>query len=159
MHWNQTSKRMSGAIVLLLSGAAVALCTGGCKEAPATSHRATAGASAERGEPVKLDEQNDYVVVVRREQLLLRADLQAKVADIERKLEALAVDGQAEERHEARAGASKVSNRARVTELLERRQQLMRARTMLDRSDDRGWEDLKASIVRDLTPKRPPGGS
>jgi hypothetical protein len=136
----------------------VAFCTVACNKSRPDNHESGVSPSGEPTESghrrLVIDEERDRVAVVRREQLELRADVEDELDDIDRKLLALGVEVRKDGTPtiEPKKRASKGA--ARITELLEYRQQLMTDLTLLERSDDKGWEDLKASIERDLTPKR-----
>ncbi|MBX3216464.1 MAG: hypothetical protein KF850_30790 [Labilithrix sp.] len=92
-----------------------------------------------------IDEVHDRVAIVRREQLELRARLRAEVAEVDRELAGL---------HAESARIGETTNDARLDALLERRRQLLDAVARIERSDEHGWEELKARIEADLAPAR-----
>ncbi|MBX3202405.1 MAG: hypothetical protein KF894_30040 [Labilithrix sp.] len=94
-----------------------------------------------------IDEVHDRVAIVRREQLELRARLRAEVTEVDRELAGLHAES-------ARIGERPATNDARLGTLLERRRQLLDGVARIDRSDEQGWDELKAQIEADLAPAR-----
>ncbi|HVH47191.1 MAG TPA: hypothetical protein VM925_32860 [Labilithrix sp.] len=153
MRWNPTLSSLA------LGAAVLAACIGACKKSPETEQREAAEAELRSAEapatPPKplVDEKNAYLAVVRREQLELRAHLQEDIDDIDKKLAELKVD--------ARDGGFLVDptskNAVRIRALLERRSQLEQDAATVERADERGWDELKATIEKDLARNRPRG--
>lgn len=145
------------ALVLAL-GTAVAG-AGACKK-PSETERAEAGVAQLRSarrtaEPKEqvLGEKDDYFTTIRREQLELRARLQREIDQIDRRLAELKV--------ELRDGGPvidpKAKNAAQVRQLVDRRARLHEDLTTVERADERGWDELKSTIERDLDEGRPRG--
>ncbi|MBX3205225.1 MAG: hypothetical protein KF764_09155 [Labilithrix sp.] len=106
-------------------------------------------------ESLVIDEKHDYVAVVRREQLELRARVRASIAEIDRQLDELRVHGRAtESRSDPRSTLD-----AEVEALRERRRVLAQDAVDIERADERGWAELKARIEGDLAGGRPRGRS
>ena len=127
-------------IVALAIGA---ICTGGCnKDKPAdvattqtTSSEIVLGtqpAAARATEPRK----DDYRATVRREQLILRSRLDDEIMSIDRQLNVLR---RAPER-----------DQKAINDLVTKRQTLEADANVVDRSDERGWDELKAVVEHDL---------
>lgn len=151
------SKNVSLALVLALATSAV--CTTACKKS-AETERADAGVAQLRSarrttEPRErvIGEKDDYLATVRREQLDLRARLQREIDQIDRKLAAMKV--------ELRDGGPvidpRAKNAAQIRQLVDRRARLQEDMTTVERADERGWDELKATIERDLDESRPRG--
>lgn len=75
------------------------------------------------------DSRNEYLQAVRREQLQLEAKIDDALAGLDRRLGTRPGDRQA---------------------LLERRSRLAADKRLIGKSDERGWDELKAEIERDL---------
>lgn len=147
------SKRVILAVVL--AGATGALCTGACRNAPRSEeHGAPADGSATVVAPPNasgaIELHDDYFTAVRREQLDLRARLQEAIDEIDRNL--LAV--RTAQGRERRADGPRQSQ---IQELLRRRATFAADIQRINRSDERGWDETKAEIERDLTPRAPSG--
>lgn len=79
---------------------------------------------------------DDYLATVRREQLVLRSRIEETIA---------ALDHEISDLRKATA-----PNTAAIQELLTRRQTLEADATVVGRSDERGWDELKATVEHDL---------
>jgi len=135
------------AVVLCAGGAA--LCTSACKKTPEDRERASRAqlrsASMEPQTQV-IGEENDHFATVRREQLRLRARLHDQIADVDEELAALKV-----ERRDGRYVVDPMArSAARTKRLLEQRRRLEEHAMTVERADERGWDDLKATVERDL---------
>ena len=143
----------NGILVVVLGTLAAALCTGACKKSSEMEREESSRAelhSAQRTVEVRkdaFDEKNDWFAAVRREQLELRARLQEDVDDIDTKLAWLKVDF-----HKDRGYVfdSKSKDAKKIQQLIDRRQKLAADINIVDRSDERGWDEIKATIERDL---------
>jgi len=120
-----------------------AICTTACnKDKPAdvsttqtTSSDIDLGtrpAAAQATEPQK----DDYRATVRREQLILRSRLDDEMMSIDRQLNVLR---RAPER-----------DQKAIDDLVTQRQTLEADANVVDRSDERGWDELKAVVEHDL---------
>ena len=98
-----------------------------------------------------LDETHDYLATVRREQLALRARVQEEVDAIDQKLLALTIDAR---KGTGMEGGVVVDPRskdaARIRALLQRRETLTSDMSVLERADERAWDEVKANIEQDL---------
>ena len=143
--------RSNNAMFAVVLGAGVAaLCTSACKKSPEVEHRASeAELRSALTEPPRTrvaDDRNGYFATVRREQLQLRARIQDDIADIDQNLAALKV-----ERRDGRYVFDReAKNAARIKQLLERRSRLYEHALTVERADERGWDDLKATVEQDL---------
>jgi hypothetical protein len=81
-------------------------------------------------EPARAPKHNEYLIAVRREQVELRARVTSEIDRLDKELE----------------------RDARGKPLRERRDRLADDLELLDRSDERGWDELKADIENDLAP-------
>ena len=144
-------------IALVLAASIAAVCTSACKKSADDEHRRASRTELREQrtappEPHVIGERNDYFATVRREQLQLRARLQEEIGAIDRKL--------AEMKVELRDGGYVVDprsrNAARIKELIERRTQLEEDIATVERADERGWDELKGTIEKDLG-ERPRG--
>jgi len=144
---------------VLAAAAAGVVCTSACKKGSDTE-RAEAGmtqlrsgrATTEPRERV-IGENGDYFASVRREQLELRARLEQAIEATERELRALNVELD----DAGPAAGPRSKNAARIKGLLERRARLKDDVTTVERADERGWDELKRAIERDLEDGRSPG--
>ena len=107
----------------------------------------------EKLETTVIDEKNDPVAVVRREQLELRALLERDIAAIDGRIAELKVE--LYEGGYLREPRAKTT--ARIEALAERRMQLQHDIVLIERADEHGWSDLKAMIEKDLKNGRPRG--
>jgi hypothetical protein len=146
--------------MLLFGAAFAALCTNACQKSPAPERKETDRTEVRSGEMTseprpkeEITQKNDYLETVRREQLVLRGRLQEDIDDIDKKLVAY---------HETLAsdGSFVVDPRSKeaqqVQELLRRRALLEADVNLIQRSDERGWDEVKAAIEKDLE-SRPRG--
>ena len=139
--------------VLVLGAAVAALCTGACKKSAETerkeAERAEVRAAEETNELHKraIDEKNDYLAAVRREQLELRGRLQEEIDSVDKELSVLKGDLH---KNSGVAVDPKSKGAQTLDELLRRRQQLEDDMNLLERADERGWDELKATIERDI---------
>jgi hypothetical protein len=146
-------------VVALCAFAAV--CTGACKKsseaereqvgkAEVRSAEATNEANKAQGEVTK--EKNEYLTAVRREQLELRGKLQDQIDDIDRKLLDLKIDMRKD-------GAVRVDptskDAKKIEELITRRQKLEADVNIIERADERGWDEIKANVEQDLSRGKP----
>jgi hypothetical protein len=145
-------------LVLVLGTALAAVCTGACKKS-AEAERREAEKAQVQGErkmieahKEAIDETNDYLAAVRREQLELRGRLQEEIDDIDKKLSDLKVDAR-------KAGGVVIEpgskDAAKIQKLLDRRSTLEADMTVLERADERGWDEVKANIEQDLGGRKP----
>jgi hypothetical protein len=88
---------------------------------------------------VRIARHDGYSATVQREQLELRGRLREDIQ---------AIDAELATRHGT-------STRAEITRLLARRSLLEEDVGTLDRADERGWDELKATIENDLDGARP----
>ncbi len=156
-----------GVRVLVLGAGVAALCIGACKKPAEEAERKEASTTELRSardhdrdrdrkrirklETTVIDEEHDAVAVVRREQLDLRAQLQTEIAAIDGRIAELKVElYEGGYLRESRAKA-----KARIEALAERRMQLQHDVVMIERADEHGWNDLKATIEKDLKDGRP----
>ena len=152
-----------GVRVLVFGAGVAALCIGACKKSAEEAERKEASTTElrsardrelekiEKLETTVIDEKNNPVAVVRREQLELRAQLRTEIA---------ALDGRiAEMKVELYEGGylreQRAKTKARIEGLAERRMQLQHDIVMIERADEHGWNDLKATIEKDLKNGRP----
>jgi hypothetical protein len=144
--------------LMVALGLAVAACTSGCKKSSETERKEADKATVEaRGDTneaqtAAIDEQNDYLAAVRREQLELRGKVQQEIDDIDEKLLALKVNGKDATVDPHAKDAKKISA------LLERRTRFEADVGRIERSDERGWDQTKAEIEHDLATARGEGG-
>jgi hypothetical protein len=144
-------------LALGVSTAAVLNC--GCKKAAETKQEGgrvelrSAETEAHRTDKKVVDEKNAYFAVVRREQLQLRARVQEQIDAIDKQLAALKV----EFRDGRYVQDPRSKNAAKIDELLERRRLLEEDANVLERADERGWDEVKGEIERDLSEKAAPG--
>jgi hypothetical protein len=105
-----------------------------------------------------IDETNDYVVVVRREQLALRARLHERIAEIDTALAGLRVAPRETRRAVARGRVDGETSEAKRVEALVRSREVLKDDLFtLELADERGWDEIKASIERDLEVHGPHG--
>lgn len=81
------------------------------------------------GDVPTTDSKDDYLQAVRREQLQLEAKIDDALARLDRRLGTRPAERQA---------------------ILERRSRLAADKRLIGKSDERGWDELKAEIERDL---------
>ena len=146
--------RSNNALLAVGIGAAVAaLCTSACKKAPEPGKQGAAEAelrSARVTEPqTQVIAENNPFATVRREQLQLRARIQDDIRDIDGRLAALDV----QQRDGRFVVDPKSRSSARVKALLDRRSRLREHATTVDRADEHGWDELKATVEKDLAPR------
>jgi hypothetical protein len=97
--------------------------------------RRTSGDNVDAGPPIAAEstqpkpKHNEYLLAVRREQVELRAKLTSEI-----------------DRLDAQLG----THRAPPKDVRERRDRLVDDLELLDRADERGWDELKADIENDL---------
>ncbi|MBN9160561.1 MAG: hypothetical protein BGO98_14730 [Myxococcales bacterium 68-20] len=150
-----------GVRVLVLGAGVAALCIGACKKSAEEAERKEASTTElrsardrdriEKLETTVIDEKNDPVAVVRREQLDLRAQLQTEIAAIDGRIAELKV-----ELYEGGyVRGARAKTKARIEALAERRMQLQHDIVMIERADEHGWNDLKVMIEKDLENGRP----
>lgn len=138
---------------LALVAAVAAVCTA-CKRPSETDGRGAKAGEVGPSTGVRertIDESNDYVVVVRREQLALRARLHERIAEIDTALAGLRVAPHEPRRAVARGRVASETTEAERIEALVRSREVLKADLLtLELADDRGWDEIKASIERDL---------
>lgn len=145
------------ALALVLGAVLAALCTNACKKSAETERTEadkTELRSAEQVTEARKEaagEKNDYLAAVRREQLELRGRLQEEIDDLDKKLMDLKVDTKKKD------GSLWIDSRSKdapkIRAFLQRRQQLESDLVQVERSDERGWDFLKATVERDLNAK------
>lgn len=96
---------------------------------PAVREEPAAVATITNADVPTTDSKDDYLQAVRREQLQLEAKIDDALAGIDRRLGTRPGERQA---------------------LLERRSRLAADKRLIGKSDERGWDELKAEIERDL---------
>ncbi|MBX3229454.1 MAG: hypothetical protein KIT84_17450 [Labilithrix sp.] len=79
---------------------------------------------------------DDYLATVRREQLVLRGRLEEEIRAIDHQLTQLR--------------RSPKANATAIEALVERKQTLEADANVVDRADERGWDELKATVEHDL---------
>ncbi len=147
---------MNKKMIVLALGAVATVCTAACnkssdterKEADKAEVRAEEKTTEVRKEAAQ--ERNEYLTTVRREQLDLRGRLQGEIDDIDKKLLDLKVDMRKD------GGAlfdSKSKDAKRIQELIARRERLVADANLVDRADERGWDETKATVEKDLKDK------
>lgn len=127
-------------IIAILAVATAAICATGCKKAtddkPGVTHTTSAelpsNTTVAPPEPAK----DDYLATVHREQLALSARIDDHLGTIDRQVSDL--------RRAGRMGTPEAQ------ELLARRQTLEADSAVVARSDERGWDELKATVEHDL---------
>jgi hypothetical protein len=140
------------ALVLGLAIAAVSV-PAACRKSAETERREANEAetrSAHRiaeAQKKAIDERNDWVAVVRREQLDLRARLQDEIDDIDKKLMDLKVDFHGDTGYQL---DPKAANAPKIQQLLDRRGRLEANVTLVEGSDETTWEQTKAAVEREL---------
>lgn len=143
--------RSNNALLAVGIGAAVAaLCTSACKKAAETDNQNAAEAELRSARVTAPQTQviadDDLFATVRREQLQLRARLQQDIREIDGRLAALDV-----ERRDGRYVVDpKSRSAARAKALVERRSRLREHATTVERADERGWDELKKAVEKDL---------
>lgn len=123
---------------------------GGCKQRTPNDHTEAATAelrSADAPVEVRAGESNAYLATVRREQLALRTRLRERIDALDSQLAALRVDAPGESGSFVDPHAK---NAGRIRALIDQRTQLEVDLAAVDRADERGWDDVKASIEHDL---------
>jgi hypothetical protein len=141
-------------LALALGTAVTTFCIGACKKPAPERKKETSETelrSAERtveAERYSIDEKRAYFAPVRREQLDVLGRLQAEIDGIDNKLAELKI-----ELRGAYSAKPKSKDAARIRELLQRRAQLEEDKLTVERSDERGWAELKATIEQDLATK------
>ncbi len=144
--------RSNKAVVAVVLGASVAaLCTSACKKASDETHRrpgSEANIHSARVVPPteSAASKNDFFATVRREQLQLRARIQEDIAEVDARLAELGVG----RRNGQYVIDPNAKNAARVRELLARRHRLEEHAATVERADERGWDELKATVEQDL---------
>lgn len=143
-----------GRRMLVLAVLAVASGPAGCKRSEPDRHD-VGQAELHSGElpppPQKpVVEESSYLRAVRREQVVLEARLRDRLEAIDGRVAALRVGTPEETRASGRFVAPDTKNERRVRALLERRSQLERDLGAVERADERGWDELKANVERDL---------
>jgi hypothetical protein len=149
MPWN---KRI---LMLVLGAAIAAACTTGCKKSSEAEKVARDRSTArEEGSPGKeaVEEPNAYLAAVRREQLELRARLHAEIDEIDRALLALKLDAERGQPGRPIAGTATKETK-KIRELLDRRKLLEDDLHRVNMSDERGWDELKSDVERNLSAK------
>lgn len=114
----------------------VAICTVACaKDKPEVGTTETTSAEVARPAP-PVASTDGYLATVRREQLVLRSRIDDELRTIERRLGEL-------------RRAPRVDPKA-IDELVEKRETLKADAAVVDRADERGWDELKAVVEHDL---------
>lgn len=126
-----------GKILGTVALAIVALCAGGCKkDSPEVGTTTTTSTEiVVESQPVQLTTpKDDYLATVRREQLVLRRRIDDELRVIDRALS---------------KPATKLDAKTRAG-LVEKRETLRADAAVVDRADERGWDELKAVVEHDL---------
>jgi hypothetical protein len=140
-------------LVLALGTALAAVCTGACKKSSETEKREADQAAVRAAEKTNdgrkeaIDQRNDYLAAVRREQLDLRSRLQEELDDIDKKLADLKTEFHKDGGYQV---DPRSKDAAKIRALLQRRSVLESDVNLVERSDERGWDETKANIERDL---------
>jgi hypothetical protein len=146
----KTTKLILG---VALIGIAAPITTIGCKKSVETERKESAEATEEAREKFAkahekaVDERNDYLAAIRREQIDYRERIHDELDDIDRKLTDLRVDI-------GRDGIvrydDKRTDATKVKELVDRRVLLRTDADVLDSSTEKDWETVKAKLEADL---------
>lgn len=137
----------------LMLAVAITVATVGCQKS-AETERKEAAEAAERAQEKSakahneaVDERNDYLAAVRREQIDFRERIHDELDDIDRRLTDYRVDI-------GRDGIvrydEKRADAAKVKELVDRRVLLRTDLDALESSTDKDWETVKAKLDADL---------
>ena len=155
--------RKTGLVVLVSLAVTATICITACKKSAtppeerkeyspqygqAETHGAEVITENAREAPVVIDEKNEYLVVVRREQLTLQANVQEEIDRIDHRLMDLR-----SVQYEDGVGYiyDPTSSDAKlIGELLRKREMLKEDMATIERSDERGWDEIKATIERHL---------
>jgi hypothetical protein len=148
--------RFARSTVLVIASVSVAaFCTSACKKSSEEEKREVGQAETHSAEVTQkaqaqaIDEKNQWLAAVRREQLELKAHVQDDIDKIDKRLMDLKVelkkDGTGYD-YDPKSPEAK-----EVTTLLEKRQVLATDMTTIERSDERGWDETKANIERHLS--------
>jgi hypothetical protein len=139
----------------LVLASALVLSAFACRKSAETergeAERAAARAEEKRTTMNKeaIDERNDWLAAVRREQLDLRGELQEEIDRIDKELANLRVDLHADGTY-AMDPKDRAKNQAKVDDLLQRRKVLAGHVDAVETSDANGWEALKTRVEKDL---------
>lgn len=117
----------------ILALAFAALCTTACnKDKPEVSTTTTTSSEIELSTQPQAAPKDDYLATVRREQLVLRSRIDDELRALDRQLLTTTLDAKSREA------------------LLEKRETLRADASVIDRADERGWDELKAVVEHDL---------
>lgn len=151
-------QRINGRTMLGLTLVAVACSLGGCKRSEPEHNEVgrevgqvelTSGEPSARPEQPRADE-NSYLGAVRREQLTLTARVREEIESVDVRLAALRSHASKDARPSGRFVVADSKKERRVRALLERRSELEQDLATVQRADERGWDELKANVERDL---------
>src|SRR5687767_12833202 len=117
-----------------------------CREAPSQTTSSTSNPSRPAQARVQLDERNDYLAGVRREQLDVRADIHRKIDAIDDELAAVDV----ELRGGTYAASKVVKDGAKVEALVRRRAALVADVAAVESAPPETWEVVKARVEKNL---------
>lgn len=140
-------------IVLALALGISTIATAACKKSPETERKEAERAAQKADEKMRearaeaLDERNDYLAAIRREQIDYREKLHETLDDIDRDLANLKVDID-------RDGVAHYDERgkdaAKAKDLLDRRATIRADIDALESSTERDWDVVKARIDQHL---------
>lgn len=117
----------------ILALAFAALCTTGCnRDKPEVSTTTTTASEIEPSTQAQAAPKDDYLATVRREQVMLRSRIDDELRALDRQLLTTTLDAKSREA------------------LLEKRETLRADASVIDRADERGWDELKAVVEHDL---------
>ena len=149
------SRFARSAVFVIASVSVAAFCTSACKKSSEEEKREVGQAETHSAELTQkaqaqaIDEKNQWLAAVRREQLELKAHVQEDVDKIDKRLMELKV--------EAKKDGSgydfdpKSNDLKEINDLLQKRKVLETDMSTIDRSDERGWDETKANIERHLS--------
>lgn len=149
MEGMKTTKLILGVALI----AAAPLTTVGCKKSVETERREAVEATDEAREKFAkahekaVDEQNDYLAAIRREQIDYRERIHDELDDIDRKLTDMRADIGRDGlvRYDERRGDA-----SKVKELVDRRVLLRTDADALESSTEKDWDSVKAKLDTDL---------
>lgn len=138
---------------LIFGVAALCVAVTGCRKSVETEHKEAVEAAehaqekSAKAHSEALDERNDYLAAIRREQIDYRERIHEELDDIDHKLADLRVDI-------GRDGIvrydEKRADAAKVKELVDRRVVLRTDADALESSSDKDWDAVKAKLDADL---------
>lgn len=138
---------------LILGVALVGVATGGCKKSVEAERKEAIEASEDAREKFAkahekaVDEHNDYLAAIRREQIDYRQRIHEELDDIDRKLTDMRADigRDGVVRYDEKRGDA-----AKVKELVDRRVLLRTDADALDSATEKDWDTVKAKLDADL---------